>query len=111
MLHASKSLTDLTRFDRFIVVGADDSGDAARKFLTAHGKYVIAFADLASERQGAVRAGLKVFAPAASLELVTPQTAFVIGTLRQQEAERLLIERFGVDATRVFCFADYLFHE
>lgn len=109
MLPVSQSLADLARFDRFIVVGADNSGDEARNWLTAHGKFVTAFVDLAPERQGVVRAGLKVFSPTGSLALVTPQTGFVIGIERQQEAERVLIERLCIDATRVFRFADSLF--
>ena len=108
-LSVKRSLSDILQFDRFIAVGANSGGDQVRTWLTRHGKEVLAFADLSPNLQGTTRAGLDVLAPAECLRLLDARTAFVIGTVRQQEVAELLVGTLGVDPLRVFPFVNPMF--
>ncbi len=109
LLSSKRSLRDVLQFDRYVAVGANSGGDQVRAWLTARGKQVVAFADLAPERQGTTRSGLDVLAPLQCLSLLDARTAFVIGTVRQREAAELLVDVLGVDPLQVFPFVNPMF--
>lgn len=108
-LTISRSLREVLQFDRFIAVGANSGGDQVRAWLLGQSKKVIAFADLSPKLQGTRRAGLEVLSPVDAVMLMDRRTAFMIGTVKQQEAAELLIGTLGVDPLRVFPFVNPMF--
>ncbi|NWH08249.1 MAG: FkbM family methyltransferase [Alphaproteobacteria bacterium] len=108
-LGAPRGLDDVLACERFVLFGAGGAAGEVERFLAAHGKSVIAFADNAAAKQGTTFRGKPVWAPSELGNRLGARDAIVIASAYQTEIASQLADTLGPAASRVFPFLSGMF--